>query len=1110
MATDFIEGLQVTQGTDLVSDLLRTAVSAPLTFGAHAIKGMSLGLVDPTDFVSDIIGEDIYQAAPKWARTGAEIVGEFAPVIGSLGAARALIPGATVVPRALQGLAAGGALGATRAAIGGDDLLGIGQHALTEGLIFGVIEGLTGIPALIKERNLKHLFKSTKTLTPFEVGAPDLAITPASHAAAQDVQAFRYRTNPSAATVARTQKGPLPEAQIVDQTALKDAMAGVWTDEGHGLYGQKLVLQMWEDGEIKTIDGFVKKIDKKSVTFQDVGGERELRLTPRHLFNDIGSPEARMMRGTRMSHVIPPNKDLEMRLARDNYQVIVDRLRSSGQLSGQQVRYFFDYVNPKAKGVNDLSLSEVNVLTRFMRRGAGGAPGEKVLPTVLHDVRGFMGEEARNINIGAWSWAQPAMHFFEAQTRKLGGVKWVKDIHKMFLWASEQTKIAKLYTSKRFGSLAAKGVEGSLNYRAAGMFHGINPEQRNSISALVLRIRKAGAKFKQGEPHFIAARAKVLSEWEAENAKKWGKGVAEKLKNNYIEFASTRDQWMLQMEATGFVDWSIYHKDMMPFLAASEHPIEQLFPEWKKLPKHVRDLMTTPELGATEDDLYKMIDRMLSNYTKVMYTRPAKKFMDLELADRKVHTTMKRWLSHYADRQRGIPSEVDRKLAQSIKTAFRKVPQEIPILGEYAHNFTNNDWMKVSVFFNDMPYLAHLGLRPFSAMRNLLQPMITTGPLIGNRWLARGYHSAATDMKALKWIKDNRLLQESLGEYEMRLSLSPRKLDQFGKFMMGLFRKTDEINRYASGLGMKAKFDHFFKMADRFVTINRKSVRTIDMEQFFTNIKLRRFRETTRTEVRNLGRAYKSAAELEEYKYATDSLRAKQIQAEIKQFTGSPETTPEQIMHKMRLRIVGDAIGDTQWLYGKEHAPIFTHAAGFVGRQMGVYQTWWLNYAQFMKRFMFELPTKIGGSRDFGPMGMWAANNLMIGLAFYGLGWEATKIFKTVALGPFPVELPIDPPGVQPFRHSAQAFGNLFFRMDVEAAEKNMATALRRAWDNWVPGSLVYKELSKVGWAPHQWMKGPGIMRLGDIKLTPQAKYAGLGVGEKVLSVTGGRGRGRD
>ena len=136
--------------------------------------------------------------------------------------------------------------------------------------------------------------------------------------------------------------------------------------------------------------------------------------------------------------------------------------------------------------------------------------------------------------------------------------------------------------------------------------------------------------------------------------------------------------------------------------------------------------------------------------------------------------------------------------------------------------------------------------------------------------------------------------------------------------------------------------------------------------------------------MRNLGRAYQAAEELQKYNYPKDSPRARQLTDIIKRFTGSKKIDPEATLEKMRLKIVGDAIGDTQWLYGKEHAPIFTHAGGFVGRQMGVYQTWWLNYAQMMKRFMFDYPQKIGGSRDFAPIGMWAVNNLMISMAFVG------------------------------------------------------------------------------------------------------------------------------
>jgi hypothetical protein len=205
---------------------------------------MSLGLLDPTEEVEQMLGEDIYQAAPQWARTGAELVGSFVPVMGSLSAARRLIPGVTMLPRFFQGAAAGTTLGAIGGAVEGEDALGIAQHALTEGLLFGGIEALTGIPAMIRQRQLKNLFKRTKGITPYETATVDAAVSPEAHAVAQDAEAFRYRTSPTPRTVARTQRGPLPEAQLVDQPGLLNAMEGVWTDEVHGLYGQKMVMQV--------------------------------------------------------------------------------------------------------------------------------------------------------------------------------------------------------------------------------------------------------------------------------------------------------------------------------------------------------------------------------------------------------------------------------------------------------------------------------------------------------------------------------------------------------------------------------------------------------------------------------------------------------------------------------------------------------------------------------------------------------------------------------------------------------------------------------------------------------------------------------------------------
>ena len=268
-------------------------------------------------------------------------------------------------------------------------------------------------------------------------------------------------------------------------------------------------------------------------------------------------------------------------------------------------------------------------------------------------------------------------------------------------------------------------------------------------------------------------------------------------------------------------------------------------------------------------------------------------------------------------------------------------------------------------------------------------------------------------------------------------------------------------------------------------------------ESFFTNIKLRRFKKTVRSEVRGLQRAYMAAEELAKYKYPVGSARAKELRQTVKQFTGRDYMQPNTILEKMRVRLTGEAIGDTQWLYGKEHAPLFTYAMGAPGRALGVYQTWWLNYAQFMGRIMKEVPRKLRGQEaDLAPLATWVANNLMITLALVSAGWSAGKVIRTVGLGPFPTELP-GAPGLAPFGHAAQAFGNLVFKGDKERAEKNMRTAFRRAWDNWVPGSLMYRELAKTGVAPQ--------ILMGETRLTPLPSLRYASTPEKVASVLGGR-----
>ena len=82
----------INRDNSLFADIMRTAGSTALTFGGHALKGLTLGAVDPTSLVADLLGEEVYEAPPKWALKGAELAGELPLIHGAVGAASRVLP----------------------------------------------------------------------------------------------------------------------------------------------------------------------------------------------------------------------------------------------------------------------------------------------------------------------------------------------------------------------------------------------------------------------------------------------------------------------------------------------------------------------------------------------------------------------------------------------------------------------------------------------------------------------------------------------------------------------------------------------------------------------------------------------------------------------------------------------------------------------------------------------------------------------------------------------------------------------------------------------------------------------------------------------------------
>jgi len=1065
-----LDDIDLKEADQLVEDIAMAGVSAAATFGAHAVKGVTLGLVDPTGIVEEALGRDIYQAAPSWARTGAELVGEFAPIHAALTGARALIPGAKMIPRFMQGALAGATLGGARGLIEGEEPLEVGRHALTEGLLFGGVEALFGIPALIKERHLKKILKiEGKRLQPFEVEAADpiAALTPEAVGEAQDFQAFTHRTGPTPTTAARLARGPIPEGQLVDQAGLPNFVS----DPRNWGILNKLTLQYRVDDEIRLGSGFIRGVTKDSVLFQDLTRNHELNLNMKDFFSKEGSPKYRFFQGHVDTHTFPANEYQLAEIGKKNYKAYVKDLVDRGQLAKTDAAHFEKFVSPKAKGVEDFSLGETNRLIALMRRAETAKPYVQSLPNAIYDIVGHTGEEVASARLGALHRFFPVRYVFERLATKMGGAKWPMQVFNNLQEAVRLKTRWKLFMNERFNT-------------RTGLLAHLNNDQLLWLNDISDKIVEGTKGVMVSEPGYNALEIGIIKKELASAEKKWGPEVAKRLAKAERALRMFYKSSQIELSQKGHLERYRIKKGYRPSISKLEQAMLDDIYVGSDVPKQFMQYVRKNLIKEPEKSVLKQLDAYIAAYSKLMFIKPAMDDVNKILANRKVSPDIRRFVRHYMDRIRGVPSIVDFQLAQTMKNAFRaghfeKLPGR---MGRYFKGFRTNDFVALSVFFNDLPYMAHLGLRPFAAIRNLFQPVLTTGAIIGDRWLAEGYHGAATDSIGRKWIRKHRLLQESLGEYDMQLSLSPSKLRGFGNFMMSMFRKADEINRYASGLGFRAKFDHFW------------NIHQAPTEEFYNAIKLRRFRPSVREEIRNLGRVWKAADELERYAYPSDSPRTKILEAEIKRLTGKTWMKPRDAMEKMRVRLTGEAIGDTQWLYGKEHAPIFTYTWGAPGRTIGVYQTWWLNYAEYMKRILYDYPK----TKDYAPMATYAANNLLLIMGMVAAGWSAKKGLSTFLTGPFPTELP-STPGLAPLGHAAQAFGNLVFKQDPKQAKKNFDTAFKRAWDNWVPGSLLYKDLAKIGF-PYT----PQI-KVGDIRLTPKPTLRYKTTAEKIAHILGGR-----
>jgi hypothetical protein len=1036
----------------LLDDLAKTTLSASLTAGAHAVKGASLGLLDPTPDVAAALGEEVYEAPPAWAKAGAEIAGSFVPVTGALKAARVAIPGVGMVPKVLQGFTAGAGLGAARGLIEGESMEDILKGSLLEGAVFGGLEGLMGVPALVRKHRLKDLQRlwakhrvtssEVPTLNPRNISSKSLADEGMDSA----MDMFQDVASGGAAK-------DLPGAIKLSQEFFQNPDMLLYFK----LMGEDVTVQTTE----RLISGKLDSWTADQVKLRLADGTSEV-FDMAKFKTRRGAQQLRMFRGNPETHQFPRNSAWELLKSKDSVRRMEGYLYRQGVMRKSDLNKLRGYVNPRVKTIAGWTEHELHTYSSYLQKLKAG----EVLPEQITEQMLIYGPAETNVRVGFLTTLQPARWMFEKLGQK---IPWM--MHEFF------DPALKAVANRNFHQV-------KLMDRVRKISEGLNRNQLKKIYELDAKIAKQ-LKVAVSDPKYLQARIDLMDDLYKPVVKEMGASTAARLRKAHEDFRQMFDEMFNELVKLGVLPKKRYIKEYWPLLR-DESVISFLFggtktPLVPELPKHVKGFMEHVRKGLIENpqtDILKLSQIYISTFTKLKHLRPEVSKMYKTFKDFKVKSDVRDIMKHYMARQMGIPSVMDHRLAGTLA----HLGSYMPVVGKIFKNMSTKGMVQMAGFLNNLPYYAHMGLRPFAAARNLLQPMITTGPMIGNRWLIHGYRKLLSG-KNRQYIKDIKGLQESLGEYSRRTLIRPGKLDKFGNGLMWMFRKSDEMNRMVSGLGMAAKFDHFYTKLGM-------------TEEFFTKIKLRRFRPSVRKTIRDKAKVYRALDEMYRFKYKKGSPAYSRVNKIIKEFShGEKYVTPGDVVKDIRDSIAKEAIGDTQWLYGKEQSPLFGYRAGVPGRMAMTYQTWWLNYLEFTKNL-----GRLAKGRDYVPLATAMANNLVLLFAVTQvLDWSVQKGLRTIALGPFTGKVPFvegeAPPQIDPF---IKMLGGIRAALggDIDGMEKRFETALKKAWDNFIPGSLVYKELARIGEVPQ-------LKPFGQ-RLTPKASKQYATPAEKLQSVFGG------
>ena len=311
---------------------------------------------------------------------------------------------------------------------------------------------------------------------------------------------------------------------------------------------------------------------------------------------------------------------------------------------------------------------------------------------------------------------------------------------------------------------------------------------------------------------------------------------------------------------------------------------------------------------------------------------------------------------------------------------------------------------------NMMTHRGLLGIKPFSIMRNSLQPLLMVPADLGGLkdfyFLARGYGRAMSKshrdyIRSIGGITDfipelvHRPLMFRHGPKVGKLQLP--KMDEVYDATLFLYRGSDRGNRYVTGGAALEKWEWA-----------ARRVSPANVAPFIRKIKAH-------------GRYPHVQQSLE------DLLKAGRVEDAKAFFTL-------------------DVMGDTQWLYDRLQAPAALRMGGGIGSTAMVFQSWWMNYGATIGKWIRTGDAPLKAERLITAM---MSAFVVEQIAEYL--WGRKTALTTVAFGPLPFDRYPFPPAWKPVWDMMQAFYRIA-QGEPEQSVESMKAMLRTTQNIIIPG----------------------------------------------------------